>query len=137
MRSTYYSNICSLRFRGFTQRIVIIPLMNQETSPAQFEEVHQSGIFQALCTFIGLYTLATGTWTLATYLPLIISDKVPEEDEKWECFLLLLDILRICTSRPMSKECANYLSGLILDHHQHFLASPQNFTIWCILENKF
>ena len=54
------------------------------------------------------------------YLPLIIGDKVPEGDEKWECFLLVLDILQMCTSRVMSEECANYLSGLILDHHQQF-----------------
>ena len=50
----------------------------------------------------------------------MIGDKVMEEDNKWECFLLLLDILQVCTGRVTSEECAHYLSGLILDHHQLF-----------------
>ena len=59
-------------------------------------------------------------WNFATLLPLIIGDKIPEEDSKWECFLLLLEITKICTARVTSSELADYLSVLIEEHHTLF-----------------
>ena len=34
-------------------------------------------------------------------LPLIIGDKVPEENPLWECFLLLVEITRVCTAKKI------------------------------------
>ena len=59
-------------------------------------------------------------WILAINLPLIIGDKVPVGDEKWECFLLLLDILQLCTTRVASAAHAGILGALISDHHALF-----------------
>ena len=116
--------ICSMN--GLTAFIIL--LMKQETSQVQFiwrtpfiSQVRTQNL-NSLAWLI--QTLATQMWILKTYLPLMIGDKVPEEDERSECFLLLLDITQICTSRIISKECANYLSGLILDHHQQFRKYP-------------
>lgn len=60
-------------------------------------------------------------WALAINLPLMIGDKVPTTDEKWECYLLLLDILQLCTTRVASSAQAGYLEALISDHHQLFI----------------
>ena len=37
---------------------------------------------------------ASQMWIFSTLLPLMIGDLVPEDDQKWECFLLLLDIVK-------------------------------------------
>ncbi len=44
-------------------------------------------------------SVAAQMWNLAINLPLIIGNKVPFDDENWECFLVLLDILQLCTTR--------------------------------------
>lgn len=56
----------------------------------------------------------------AVYLPLMIGHKVPENDEMWECYLLLLDILKLCTSRVQSPDLVAFLEVLISDHHHSF-----------------
>lgn len=44
-------------------------------------------------------SLAAQLWNLAINLPLMIGDKIPLDDEHWECFLLLLDILQLFTMK--------------------------------------
>lgn len=52
-------------------------------------------------------------WNLVVNLPLMVGDLVPDADEEWECFLLLLDILQICVSPVISKDLVHYLTTLI------------------------
>ena len=59
-------------------------------------------------------------WNFAVYLPLMIGDKVPEEDPMWECFLLLLEIVKYCTTRVTSEEASQYVCALIDQHHRDF-----------------
>ena len=59
-------------------------------------------------------------WVLAIHLPLMIGNNIPEDDTDWECFLTLLEILKISTARIVSKDLSNYLSALITNHHQLF-----------------
>ena len=59
-------------------------------------------------------------WNLATYLPLMIGDKVPGNDNFWECYLTLLEIMKVCTAKRTSEPAALYLSTLISDHHYMF-----------------
>lgn len=54
------------------------------------------------------------------YLPFFIADKVPEEEFHWECFLLLLEILRYCTAKVTCEPSTMYLATLIDDHHRSF-----------------
>lgn len=42
------------------------------------------------------------------------------ENDKWECFLYLLDIVQLCTARAMNQSHAGYLAALIHDHHLQF-----------------
>ena len=60
-------------------------------------------------------------WALAINLPMMIGDRVPPTEEKWECFLLLLDILQLCTTRVASSAQAGYLAALVFDHQHQFI----------------
>ncbi len=59
-------------------------------------------------------------WNLAVLLPLMIGDKVPNFDKRWESYLLLIEITKICTARITSIEISDYLAALIKDHHEVF-----------------
>ena len=60
-------------------------------------------------------------WNLAINLPIMIGDEIPCGDDDWECFLLLLDILQLCTARVASSAHAGILEALIHDHHHQFI----------------
>ena len=53
-------------------------------------------------------------------LPLIIGNFVPEDDQHWELFLQLMDIVDILFSPNISADFAAYVSTLINDHHEEF-----------------
>ena len=76
--------------------------------------VQSSTLHQHL--FVSL-RIAVQMWNLAINLPLMIGSKIPVDDEHWECFLLLLDILQLCTTRVASAGQAGYLEALSHDHH--------------------
>ena len=67
-----------------------------------------------------LHTIAAQTWTFSTLLPLIIGDKIPHDDQLWECFLLLLEITKRCTAQVTSAASAAYVKALIDQHHREF-----------------
>ena len=48
------------------------------------------------------------------YLPLMIGHIVPEDDDMWQCFLLLLDIMKVSTCRIQSPGLAEYLQVTII-----------------------
>ena len=50
----------------------------------------------------------------------MIGDKVPPDDKKWESFLLLLEITKLCAAQITSAEASDYLKVLIVDHHHLF-----------------
>ena len=52
-------------------------------------------------------------WNLSIYLPLMIGDKVPNDDDQWECYLHLLDVLTVCMARVLSVDLVQYLEALI------------------------
>ena len=59
-------------------------------------------------------------WSFCTYLPLIIGDRVPEDDPMWQCFILLLEIVKYCTARITCSNSADYLAALVDQHHRDF-----------------
>lgn len=66
------------------------------------------------------FITASQMWTLATLLPLLIGDKIPQEEPLWECYLLLLQITKQCTARVTSAASAAYISALVEQHHREF-----------------
>ena len=59
------------------------------------------------------FLIAAQMWNLAINLPLMIGDKIPYDDENWECFLFLLDILQFCTARVASRAHAGILEYMV------------------------
>ena len=59
-------------------------------------------------------------WCLARLLPLMIGDRVSDDDEYWKNFLLLLDILDYVFAPVISTDCVAHLKVLICEHHQAF-----------------
>ncbi|XP_049330956.1 uncharacterized protein LOC125799085 isoform X2 [Astyanax mexicanus] len=57
-------------------------------------------------------------WTLLRLLPLLIGDKVPENDKAWGVILDLKDILEILTSSTFTEEKLFYLEAKIFEHRQ-------------------
>lgn len=62
------------------------------------------------------FLLASQMWCLARLLPLIIGDAIPECEEHWDNFLLLLKIAEYVFSPVSSHEIAAYLTTLIEDY---------------------
>lgn len=59
-------------------------------------------------------------WNFAVVLPLLIGDKIPEDNPQWECYLLLLEITKFCTAKVTSEASADYVGALIEEHHKLF-----------------
>ncbi len=59
-------------------------------------------------------------WLLGRILPLIIGDLVPQEDQKWENYILLMDIVDILFAPKISTDHTSYLARLINEHHNKF-----------------
>lgn len=55
-------------------------------------------------------------WTFARFLPLVIGHKISEDDEYWQNYLCLLDIVDIVFAREIAMEKCGYLESLISDH---------------------
>ena len=53
---------------------------------------------------------------------MIVGAKVPENDEKWQLYMKMLDITHIVFSPITSANQAAYLAQLIEEHHKEFKA---------------
>ncbi|KAJ8021395.1 hypothetical protein HOLleu_38575 [Holothuria leucospilota] len=54
---------------------------------------------------------------LAIFLPLIIGDKVEEDSDLWELYLLLLEIFKLIIAPRMSRAATYFLKNKIEEHH--------------------
>ena len=61
-------------------------------------------------------------WTLLRYLPLIIGNKIPENEPHWENFLVLVTIIDYLLAPVISQDDIAFLRYLIEEHHQEFKA---------------
>ena len=59
-------------------------------------------------------------WTLGRFLPLVIGHLVPEDDQYWDNFLCLLDVMDILFARPVTPDACALAEVLISDHHSNF-----------------
>ena len=73
-----------------------------------------------LTVFSFILILASQLWLLGHLLPLIIGDLVPNDDEHWELFLQMMDIVDILFSPNSTEDHASYVAVLINDHHKDF-----------------
>jgi hypothetical protein len=59
-------------------------------------------------------------WCLGKFLPLIIGNLVPEDDERWQLFGTLLEIMDIVFSHVASIDSIGVLEGPVEEHHLKF-----------------
>ena len=67
-----------------------------------------------------LLLIAAQAWLLARILPLLVGDYIPDDDERWENYLRMMDIVDRLFSPKISEDDATYIKWLISDHHQEF-----------------
>ena len=66
------------------------------------------------------FTLAAQMWCLSRYLPLLVGDLVPEENEMWQNFILLLQIEEIVFAPKTTVQLAAYLDVLVGEYLEDF-----------------
>ena len=69
---------------------------------------------------INNFILAMQMWTFGRFLPLVIGHLVTDEDEHWQNFIRLLEIMDHLFAHTFLKEDCGYLEVLINDHHITF-----------------
>ena len=63
---------------------------------------------------------AAQMWLVARILPLVIGDLVPDDDDRWSNFLLMMEIVDLLFCPKIQEDHTAYLAALISDHHEHF-----------------
>ena len=66
-----------------------------------------------------LYT-ASQMWCLARYLPLMIGDVIPQDDDHWENFLVFLDLMDYVFAPTTTPEKIAYVAVLVEDYLTEF-----------------
>ena len=64
--------------------------------------------------------IASEMWSFSILLPLWIGDKIPDDQPQWECYLLLIEIVKYTTAQLTSIASSEYLAELIDQHHREF-----------------
>lgn len=59
-------------------------------------------------------------WCLGRLLPLMIGDKVPEDNDHWLNFVRLRDIMDYLLAPVLTPDCIGYLKVQVQDHHETF-----------------
>jgi len=106
MKELYILNLADLSLRASLHRF----------SLCDEGRLHQSGtVHTHIVTCCILHVCAASQmWNLAVFLPLMIGEQVPDDDDdEWECDLLLLSILQICVSCVLSFDLVDHLRVLI------------------------
>ena len=71
-------------------------------------------------SFNFFFASAAQMWLFARILPILLGDYIPEDDERWENFLRMMDIVDRLLSPKVSEDDATYIKWLISDHHREF-----------------
>lgn len=68
-----------------------------------------------------LITTAAEMSSLISYFTFIVGDLIPCDDEVWEFYLILCEIINIVTGRIISDAQINFLRYLIISHHEMYI----------------
>jgi len=60
-------------------------------------------------------------WCFGTFLPLIVGNVVPQDNERWQLFCTLLEIVGKVFAPVTSVDTIGILEGLIEEHHLKFI----------------
>ncbi len=76
--------------------------------------------FHCIAAFLAFQ--ASQMWLLGRYLPLMIGSTIPDDDEHWMCFTLLLHMMQYLFAPKLSDNDVAVLQEMIMDHHQRFVS---------------
>ncbi len=60
-------------------------------------------------------------WLLGRVLPFLLGEYVPEDDERWKCYLQMLSISGLLLAPEITKDEVGYLGMLLTEHHRNFV----------------
>ena len=64
--------------------------------------------------------IAAQMWLFGRILPMLVADHVPDDDEHWQNFLVLMEIVDHLFCPQVTEDQAAYVATLISDHHHDF-----------------
>lgn len=59
-------------------------------------------------------------WCFILFLPLLVGNKIPQNDRKWECILLLRDMMFYVCSPALAREHILNMSDIIEEFHESY-----------------
>ena len=99
------------------QKYFTIKDLNHRNSVFDFGEEDRPSLLDPAITRLpnerSIRQSAAQTITFVRYLPLLLGDKIPEDDENWRLFLLLIKICKIALSPVCTPDTIPYLRTLV------------------------
>ena len=85
-------------------------------------QVHARTVFTYVAMMTVFMSSASQMWLLGRLLPLMVGDRVPEDDAHWMCFINILRILCVVTAFEITPDAVDVLQTLIEDYLLQFNA---------------
>ncbi|XP_063380452.1 uncharacterized protein LOC134675033 [Cydia fagiglandana] len=111
----------------FTESITLFTLNNLNNRLQLFD--YGSGELNDRCGIIkhehlmkSKFNMSASEMMLFVHIfPLLVGDLIPEDDEVWQFFLTLLEIIDILLCRDIDNSTLLYLEALISEHHESYV----------------
>ena len=71
--------------------------------------------------FLLFKLLASQMWLLGRLLPVMLGAYIPEDDKRWQNYLLLLKIVDILFARRITEDVPGVLNEYVCEHHSNFV----------------
>jgi hypothetical protein len=102
--------------------ILTLAQVNERISMLHLHYTCVSDKFPLLFSLSDFPMKSAQMWTFATYLPLLISNLIPQQSQQWKSFILLHKISQIITCPFINADLVIHLTDLIAEHHKLFCA---------------
>jgi len=123
-------NIFVFQKKYFTIDVLNKQIQNYTFSDSELKDKPEVIDRKSLVSDSVIPQTAAAMRNLLTNFPFIVGDLVPEDDEHWQTFIVLLQILVLCVSPVISLNTADVLECLIAKHNRNFVLqySESSFT---------
>ena len=76
-----------------------------------------------------LLSAASQMWLLGRLLPFLLGEYVPEDDQHWKNYILMLSISGLLLAPVITKDEVGYLGMLLIEHHHTFVQLYPNESV--------
>ena len=77
-------------------------------------------VMSCTCIDMNYFVTAAQLWLFARVLPLLVGRHIPDDDERWENFKRMMEIVDRLFCPKVTEDDATYIKWLINDHHHEF-----------------